>query len=78
MVERRKASALCKARAAPQGAAGSDPRLAAFRFPFFVGWVERSETHRVGMMGYAASRLTHPTVQSMIVMAAEKTTAGVI
>jgi len=31
-------------------------------FFLFVGRVERSETHRTAVVGYAASRLTHPTL----------------
>jgi hypothetical protein len=41
-------------------------RLSAFHLLSFfrVGWVERSETHRnKQMVGYAASRLTHPTLR---------------
>jgi hypothetical protein len=66
-VERRKAGALCKARAVPQGAARQMTyafrRSASFCLSF-VGWVERSETRR-------------QMVQNLIVMTAGAT-AGVI
>jgi hypothetical protein len=41
-VERRKASAPCKARAVPQGTVDTDQRLSAFRFLFssFMPWLE--------------------------------------
>ena len=72
-------------RAAPVGAAPQRKLrrmvLSVFRrsasFFLFVGWVERSETHRTAAVGYAAPRLTHPTLPGMIVMKAGATAGQV-
>jgi hypothetical protein len=49
-------------RAASDDAEDTDQRLAAFRFfILFVGWVERSETHRKKRWVTPQVQLTHPT-----------------
>ena len=40
------ASALCKARAAPKDAVGTDPRCSAFRFLFFLSYIVAQSTDR--------------------------------
>jgi hypothetical protein len=85
VVERRKACAPCKARAAPQGAEVTELRLSAFRFPLFRSFFCSPDGAKrnpgAAKKPDYRSRITltlHPGyVQSVIVMAAG-TTAGFV